>query len=438
MNLERISEALQNYTGQEESMRAVAAILQEELGDNWTTTVFDDLQGLPPALKDNLTHVFNYYAATMAWNEIQGYLMDDNLKDTPELRERLPVLSHWLNFFGAPGQEAYQELEDRLNTMNDEPISVGTDSDGGDIGTDGTVSDEALTESNDEVVEDEISEPSEEQDSSEEITAPPMKRGELEDSQDESSEPVNSKEENPSDSELEAASEEVKPDEEQDVVENEEPEVPKDSPEAFEIEKLTKQLALLDQNQAWLAARCIQLKDIEIYAYPFYGYIVDMMRQIMKSIEAIEANEEALSLLDALFEGGKTAFDNKKQAIEHDIELAEQNCESAATALISDDMDMDEVRRTLGTIDESDNVEYVGPAPDGFELLDDETPLDETAIKKQYEKLENIDALTGNKAEEVEDVAEEITENASQKQQKGVQRKLSFSLKRKKPTEDAS
>jgi len=390
MDLERISDALQSYTGQEDSMHEVTNVLQEELGDNWTETVFDDLQSLPPALKDNLNHAFNYYAATMAWNELQEYLADENLQKTPELMERLPILKHWLDFFGAPGQNAYQELEDRLSGTETVPSDDAAGEDSADEGE--PAEDEEVVE--EEVVEDDAGEP----ESGEEM-------------------PVEQSDE---------ASEES---------ETKEPALAEETPEAFEIEKLRKQLALLDQNQAWLAARCIQLKDIEIYAYPFYGYIVDMMRQIMKSIEAIEENEAAVALLDQVFEGGKEGFDKKKEAIQHDIELAEQNCESAQTALISEDMDMDEVKRTLGAIDESDTVEYVGPAPDGFELLDDETPLDETAIKKQYEKLENMDAMTGTVAKENEVEPEAPQENTSQNEQKGVQRKLSFSLKRKKPTE---
>jgi chemotaxis response regulator CheB len=67
--------------------------------------------------------------------------------------------------------------------------------------------------------------------------------------------------------------------------------------------------------------------------------------------------------------------------------------------------------------------------------IDDETPLDETAIKKQYEKLENMDAMTGTVAEESKPSPQPSQESTSQTEQKGVQRKLSFSLKRKKPTE---
>ena len=391
MDLERISDALQNYTGQEESMHEVTNVLQEELGENWTDTVFNDLQSLPPALKDNLTHVFNYYAATMAWNELQEYLADENLQKTPELMERLPILKHWLDFFGTPGQNAYQELENRLSG----PAPVASDDEGGEADIGGNIPSDV--EEIEEVVDDE----------------------QASETGDEEIIPTT------------AENEEVK------EAENEEEEKAKieDTAETFEIEKLQKQLMLLDENQAWLAARCIQLKNIEIYAYPFYGYVVDMMRQIMKSIDTIEKNETAFDLLDQAFKGGKEAFNKRKEAIQHDIELAEQNCESAQTALISEDMDMDEVKRTLGAIDENDTVEYVGPAPDGFELLEDETPLDETAIKKQYEKLENMDAMTGTVAEESKPSPQPSQESTSQTEQKGVQRKLSFSLKRKKPTD---
>ena len=395
MNLERISDALQNYTGQEESMHEVTAVLQEELGDNWTETVFDDLQTLPPALKDNLTHVFNYYAATMAWNEIQEYLADENLTKTPELEERMPILKHWLDFFGAPGQAAYADLEKKLEGADTSVVP----SDGGEneMPKDESVPEEEVVE---EVVEDELA-PEEELENF----------GEQELSQ--------SSENRPEDGGVPSSNTGID----------------EDDPNVFEIRKLEKQVNLLEQNQAWLAARCLQLKDIEVFAYPFYGFIVDLMRQVVKSMKTILENEETANLIDTVFGGGKEAFDHKKEAIEHDIELAEQNCESATTALISEDIDMDEVKRTLGTIDESDTVEYVGPAPDGFELLDDETPLDESAIKKQYEKLEKIDAMTG--ATEPSKSPEGSEENTSQMPEKGVQRKLSFSLKRKKPTEGA-
>ena len=382
MDLERISNVLQNYNGQEESMQQVASVLQEELGDNWTQTVFEDLQTLSPALKENLTHAFNYYAATLAWNEVQTYLNDAALVRSPDLEARLPILKHWLDFFGAPGLDAYNALENRLNALpkqSDEGEEALEDQ--------GAPADEAVAqETVEEASEKEGEKSNDEQDS-------------------ETGEEAN-----------ETGESDTKADH-------------------FTLDKIKKQLSLLDQNQAWLAARCVQLKNIEVYAYPFYGYIVDLLRQVLKDMNAILEDEEKAALLDTEFEGGQEAFARRKEAIEHDIELAEQNCESSVTALISDDIDMEEIKRTLGTIDDSDSVEYVGPAPDGFELVDDETPLDENAIKKQYEKIEKINALDGQQPVE-EEKNDENQENTSQNEQKGVQRKLSFSLKRKKPTGD--
>lgn len=398
MDLERISDVLQNYNGHEESMQQVAAVLQEELGENWTQTVFQDLQSLSPALKENLTHAFNYYAATMAWNEVQTYLNDSQLARTPEIEERLPILKHWLDFFGAPGVEAYQSLEDRLNGAappNTTPDDAG-DNDAAEAGE--------VTESVPQETEDDTKESDEtSQETSAEQTI------EVTDAESETSD-----ENNHATAQTETADE-----------------------GKFVLDKIKHQLALLDQNQAWLAARCVQLKNIEIYAYPFYGFMVDLLRQVLKDMNEILEDEKKAALLDNQFDGGKEAFVRRKEAVEHDIELAEQNCESAVTALISDDVDMEEIKRTLGTIDDSDTVEYVGPAPDGFELVDDESPLDENAIKKQYEKVEQMDIFGSNQTPN-EEKNDQTQENTSQNAQKGVQRKLSFSLKREKPTGDAT
>ncbi|MBQ4472324.1 MAG: hypothetical protein II942_03690 [Alphaproteobacteria bacterium] len=403
MDLGRISQALQDYTGQQDSMQSVTAVLQEELGENWTSTVFQDLQSLPPALKENLTHVFNYYAATTAWNELQGYLADPKLENTPEIQDRLPVLKHWLDFFGAPGQEAYQQLETKMAAL---------------------AADEKDVEPNvpNENPEEPMIESAPEEPSQTDIPADDVADISDEGPAQDATEPV--AEEVVAD---EAATEEMVDAAPAEPVPEEEP------PEVFEIRKLQKQLDLLDQNEAWLSARCVQLKGIEIYAYPFYGFVVDLLRQVLKSIETIEEDEAIAPYVDKVFDGGMDALQKRKEAVQHEIELAEQNCESNVTALISEDTDMDEIKRTLGAIDSSDTVEYIGPAPDGFELLDDDAPLDEGAIKQEYEKLENKDVLTGKEAEEKVPESEPVKENTSQTPEKGVQRKMSFSLKKKKP-----
>ena len=86
-------------------------------------------------------------------------------------------------------------------------------------------------------------------------------------------------------------------------------------------------------------------------------------------------------------------------------------------------INMDDVRKTLGNLDESTDPEYLGPAPDGFELIQDsDAPLDEKAVKEQYQRLEK-EVLAEN---------QETEKKTSQTTKNSVQRKLSFSLKPKK------
>ena len=289
----------------------------------------------------------------MAWQETQAYL-DQSEPLQPQIQERLPVLKHWLEFFGDPGNDLYQKLEQKLSSP---------------------------------VVSSPAEETVEEAPETQEI------------SESETSEPIV----------------EVPP--EKDV-----PQIDLNTPEAFAIQKAKKEIDLLDAVQAWLSARCLQLNNMEVFAYPYYGFVVDLMRQTVKDIQAV-LDSENKSILPDLYEGGEAALLRKKQAVEADIETAVQNCESATTALIDENINMDEIRKTLGNLDESTDPEYLGPAPDGFELIQDsDEPLDEKAVKEQYQKLEK-------------EVLAENTENekkTSQNAKNSVQRKLSFSLKPKK------
>ena len=363
MNEEKIVQALTAYQGTEESLRETISVLAQELGDNWTETVFEKLGGLPVELKDKLNHAFNYYAALMAWQETQSYLdQTDALK--PEIQERLPVLKHWLEFFGDPGNDLYQQLEQKLSAP-----SVAAPADEGEGGG----------------VKEEVPEEKPEEEG---VSEPQAQEPILEEKK-----------------------------EEQEV-----PKIDLNTPEAFAIQKAKKEIELLDAVQAWLSARCLQLNNMEVFAYPYYGFAVDLMRQTAKDIQAVLDLEDK-TLLPDLYEGGEEALLRKKQAVESDIESAVQNCESATTALIDENINMDEVRKTLGNLDESTDPEYLGPAPDGFELIQDsDEPLDENAVKEQYQKLEK-EVLAENSDTE---------KKTSQNPKNSVQRKLSFSLKPKK------
>lgn len=372
MNENNIIAALNTYDGSQNSLEQTVAVLAQELGPDWTTLVFQQLGGLSADLKEKLNHVFNYYASLTAWQEAQSYL--ESTEPLPEdvAQDRLPVLKHWLDFFGEPGQELYQKLENKLNQgETQENIAV-----------------DKVSETDEQI-------PENKQTSDE--SAPVVE---------------NVVQANPT---SDAPETQAKVEEQ-----NEED----NSEEAFVVKKAVKEITLLENLQSWLSARCLELGDIEVFAYPYYGMMVDLMRQAVKAIQAVEDLQTPVDVA-RFYNGGLEALQRKKQAIEADIQTAVENCESDTTALIDKNVNLEDVKKTLGALDETSENEYIGPAPDGFELMEEETPLDEKAVKEQYQQLE----------EQVKEKIENEVESekkTSQNVQNGVQRKLSFSLKPKK------
>lgn len=402
MNQERIINALNSYERTQESLEKTVDVFVSELGENWTEQVFQKLGGLPPDLKEKLNDVFNYYASLTAWNEAQTYLNLAELPDSEIMEERLPVLKHWLDFFGEPGQNLYRQLEAKIAAQA-----------------------EAKTPEEDlnlpYPTEEEAQEPVLEEEQG--ADSVPMEES--------TEEPVL-----PSDSEIhqevvsapETLTEPQIPIPEPESEQEPTPDFPyaEDSEEVFTVKKALKMIRLLDDLQAWLSSRCLELGNIEVFAYPYYGMLVDLMRQSVKAIQGAEALQD-ISVVNHFYEGGLEALRRKRQAIESDIQVAVENCESDTTALIDKNVDLDKVKKTLGDLDESNETEYLGPAPDGFELLEEETPFDEKAVKEQYQKLEEETQEKINKMEK-----DKTEKKTSQNPQNSVQRKLSFSLKPKK------
>ena len=404
MNEERIIQALNQYQGTQESLNQTVAVLSEELGENWTDEVFQKLGGLSVELKEKLDHVFNYYAASAAWQETQSYLAQEEPL-SEEVRERLPVLKHWLNFFGDSGHDLYQQLETKISSKGNDSIKE----------------DEALEPADSETKELEAVQENPSEGLLNEIKEDAVSETQFQDN----------------DKEV-ISEEELKPEEEpeqektdstivSDEKKGEIPSYDKNSPDFFAFQKAQKEIDLLNAVQAWLSARCLQLNNMEVFVYPYYGFAVDLMRQTVKDIQTVLDLEDKTFV--NMYPQGEEGLLRKKEAIEADIKMAVENCESATTALIDENMDMDKVRKTLGDLDQSTEPEYLGPAPDGFELLDEgnDQPLDETAVKEQYQQLEK----EVSKEQQGNDILPQ-EKKTSQKSQNSVQKKLSFSFKPKK------
>lgn len=425
MNENNIIDALNAYDGTQPSLEKTVSVLSEEIGPDWANQVFEKLGNLPVDLKEKLDHAFNYYASLTAWQEAQSYLNQSEPLDPQMMEERLPVLEHWLEFFGQPGQDLYHQLEEyyqqQLNPSDSQPTDGSTSENSLDDEVDLNINDEqAASNQEEENNPEDISEPvqpdSSEVDSS--LGTEDLQQDEIEEDQ-----PNNElQDDNVEEYELDENKQE-------NTEESSEPWdqiTEKETPEVFAIRKAEREIALLDSIQAWLAARCIELGNIETFAYPYYGMVVDLMRQVVKSIQTV-LDFENKDIISQCNPGGLDFFTRKKEAIESDIETAVENCESSTTALIEKGMDMDTVKKALGDLDNSTEKEYLGPAPDGFELMDD-APIDEEAVKEEYEKLEE-NVQKNNPQTDILTTEEKKT---SQNDQNGVQRKLSFSLKPKK------
>ena len=360
-DINKIKEALNSYTGESDSLNNFAAVAAAELGENWIETIYETLTDLSAEEKEKLDHAFQYYAATMAWNEAQAYLNQTEPLNA-SVAERVPVLEHWLAFFQDAGLQVVEQLKQKLAT-------------------------ESAVSEQEEAIEEKQPQELEQQ-------AEPEKQAEQ------------------------------KPLEKQPIV------VEKPKSEAlWTVEKIRKQVDMTKDIQSWVAARCVSLGNREVFAYPYYGFVVDVMRQTRKDIQSLLDSEEMLREVNENYPGEVQHLQDYQVSLDKDLEIAQQNGISDETALISDELTGDDARRVLGQLDTSNTPEFSGPAPDGFEvILDTDSEEDDQQIKDEYNQIENkvLGTQGKNKAES--------EKNTSQSPKNSVKKKLSFSLGNKKPT----
>lgn len=356
-DINKIKEALQNYTGESESLNHFASVASAELGENWIETIYETLTDLSADEKEKLDHAFQYYAATMAWNEAQAYLNQTEPLNVAAVTDRIPVLEHWLAFFQDAGLQVVEQLKQKLDQ--------------------------------------ESSSPQEQTDTSDSAESPTEQQTESEEPQE--SQPI--------------------------VVEK-----PK-SEALWTVEKIRKQTDMTKEIQSWVAARCVELGNREVFAYPYYGFVVDVMRQTRKDIQTLLDSADMLQEVNENYPGEVRRLQDYQVSLDKDLEVALQNGLSDETALISDELTGDDARRLLGQLDTSNTTEFSGPAPDGFEvILDTDSEADDQQIKDEYSQIENKVLSDQDKNRDKNE------KNTSQTPKNGVKKKLSFSLGNKKPT----
>ena len=189
---------------------------------------------------------------------------------------------------------------------------------------------------------------------------------------------------------------------------------PKDDPQFvsqnWDIAAFLKQKQLFDEANNWLSAWCVRMDNAEKTSYPHYGFIVDLMHDLRDKSQIVLENQLLEDFVDKEIPGGRETVETTLKAVEKEFENLPDDYKTSTAEKIRLN-----AREILGKLDTSTEKEFIGKAPDGFELMDDPYEASAQQIIDDFEKTEReaqgeIDKLN---------VIEDNTDN----QQKGNEEK---------------
>ena len=481
----RLIEVLENYTGEPEALEKFVSVATEELGDDWVSKIYDVMADAPADIQERLAHAFNYNAATTAWNELQEYLLQETPLNYQETMERVSVLEHWLSFFGAVGEEALNQLKEKLRmqgeashqntaplndpfasvtsepTVSAEPVQPATEvseeverlfSDTGDEPQNLQEVSSYLDNRQQDIKTDEVSEQVEntvpnigapvQVDNVNEVRA---QGNEIENTPIVPSilnETVESETVSPtvpsSQSETNTYRMDVfDPIAVQEPAQNDTP-LQKESEESWQVRKIFRQIDFIANIESWISFLCLDLGYTDFYTYRYYGFLVDVLDKTIAELQDLLGKTDLYDVINMQRAGGVRFLQNKLLAYQKQSTEAHEML-SDYIPLVREDLSVDDLKKRLGGMDLSGEKEYLGPAPDGFEMIDDPYEnMNEDDLKKEYEKIEAEGNLSDNTAESVNVLPQKVTntqenvavdiKNTSQTPQNGVQRKMSFTF----------
>lgn len=127
-----------------------------------------------------------------------------------------------------------------------------------------------------------------------------------------------------------------------------------------------------DQTISRTSARCVHLGGLELSQYPYFGYILDLLDEILTFGMEIITPPYAAIVRDR-YKGGDAALKKLLREFRKEFE------DNAPPEMLADDESMEDIKGRLGELaDNSEPEEDIGPAPDGFE------PSEEEAAQQQY------------------------------------------------------
>lgn len=478
----RLIDALEHYTGEADSLEAFVKVATEELGADWVSTIYDVMADAPEDIQERLAHAFNYNAAITAWNELQEYLLQETPLDYQETMERIPVLEHWLSFFGAVGEEVVGQLKEKLRVQGEashqntaplnepfsspvaEPVKVANE-----VSQPITVTSEQVEH----IFSDAPAEPQRMQAVSDyldgnqqhDMSVRPIETEEpqipvMPEPIQENSviQPVSENEQNDIVSEIvempdvsTVQEDSIQPVETKQVyrtdvfdpiavsapAQNNNP-LFVESEDAWRIRRMFRQIDFIANIESWISFLCLDLGYTDFYNYRYYGFLVDILDKTIAELQEILQQPALYDTINIQQVGGVQILQNKLLAYQRQSAEAHERL-SDYMPLVREDLSVDDLKKRLGGMDLSDEKEYLGPAPDGFEMIDDPYEnMNEDELKKEYEKIEAEGSLSSVSQESGGIVAQPISvpqenhvssvKNTSQTLQNGVQRKMSFTF----------
>ncbi len=431
-DISQLTNALNTYDGSQDSMINFASLAQQILGDNWFSVIYEAMGTLPQPLQEKLDHVYRYYGASLSWGEIQEYLNQTEPLDVAQISERIPTLEYWLSFFNEPGIQAVEQLKAKLQAtpqpaLTDTPpadfqpttesadmtINQNTagnyeySTDNSNLQSDGnTFAPQQTSSSADNVnaaydANSQAYDPNAQAyDSNAQAYDPNAQaydpnaqaydpnaqaydpnaqaydpNAQVYDPNAQAYDPnaqaydPNAQTYDPNAQAYDPNAQAYNPNApvETTPYQPEEPE----SNEQFLAKRAFRQLDFVNSVHAWIEARCIDLGKIEIYNYKHYGFLIDAMEQAKKDIQEVLASPVYYPALESVRPNGLKTLQNSLVALEKDLEIAYDNSPTESSPLVNDEIDSEEARKMLGMVDTSNQKEYLGPAPDGFEMIDD-------------------------------------------------------------------
>lgn len=121
-----------------------------------------------------------------------------------------------------------------------------------------------------------------------------------------------------------------------------------------------------DQTISRTSARCVHLGGLELSQYPYFGYILDLLDEILTFGMEIITPPYAAIVRDR-YKGGDAALKKLLREFRKEFE------DNAPPEMLAEDESLEDIKERLGNLaDNSEPEEEIGPAPDGFEAPEEE------------------------------------------------------------------